>query len=104
MRYYHLAHFIDLHDGYRQLFHIEQYRLLLIQEANERFLIEAACPHRGHPLAAADVIGSDTLRCPLHGYQFALATGELRLATEEPCRGLRRYELVERATDIGVVL
>lgn len=103
MRYYQLAHFIDLHDGYRQVFQIEQHRLLLIQEAGERYLIEANCPHRDHPLAVAD-IHSQFLRCPLHGYRFALATGDLLLATEEPCRGLRRYEIVERGTDLGVML
>lgn len=103
MRYYQLARFIDLHDGYRQLFHIEQHRLLLIQEGGERFLIEATCPHRGHPLAVADLDGH-ALRCPLHGYRFALATGALLFATEERCRGLRRYDIVERGTDLGVMI
>lgn len=103
MRYYQLARFIDLHDGYRQLFHIEQHRLLLIQEGGERFLIEASCPHREHPLAVADIHDGE-LRCPLHGYRFALDSGLLLHATEEPCRGLRRYDIVEREIDLGVML
>jgi nitrite reductase/ring-hydroxylating ferredoxin subunit len=103
MRYYQLARFIDLHDGFRQLYHIEQHRLLLIQEGGERFLIEATCPHREHPLAVADIEG-DALRCPLHGYRFSLSSGSLIQATEELCRGLQRYEIVERGTDLGVML
>lgn len=105
MRYYQLAYFIDLRDGYRRLFQIEQHRLLLIQEAGQRYLIEATCPHRGHPLAAADIdLSTTSLRCPLHGYRFTLASGQLLAATEEPCRGLRLYPIVERERDLGVML
>ncbi|MDX9874610.1 MAG: Rieske (2Fe-2S) protein [Spongiibacteraceae bacterium] len=105
MRYYQLAYFIDLHDGYRQVFQIEHHRLLLIQEAGQRYLIEATCPHRGHPLTAADVDPeAGTVRCALHDYRFALNTGALLYATEEPCRGLRRYTIVERERDLGVIL
>jgi nitrite reductase/ring-hydroxylating ferredoxin subunit len=103
VHYYQLARFIDLCDGYRQLFQIDQHRLLLIQIDGQRHLIEATCPHRGHPLSEADIDG-DTLRCALHSYRFALATGELLHATEEPCRGLRHYQLVERDNSVGVFL
>lgn len=36
---------------------------------------QAACPHRGGPLADG-IIGGATLICPLHGHKFDLATGE----------------------------
>jgi SAM-dependent methyltransferase len=36
---------------------------------------------------------SGTFFHPLHGYQFALRDGRLRVAGEEACKGLRRYEV-----------
>jgi len=105
MRFYALEKFINLHDGYRRMFKIDEHHLLLLQVAGERYLLEANCPHRGHPLSEADVISEGhQLRCPLHGYVFEVESGRLQLATEEPCRDLRRYELVYRDTDLGVML
>jgi nitrite reductase/ring-hydroxylating ferredoxin subunit len=103
MRYYALEKYIDLHDGYRRVFKIDQHRLLLIQEAGALHLYAAWCPHRGHPLEEADII-DNRLRCPLHGYQFDLMTGELKVATEERCPGLRQYPVVQRERDVGVML
>ena len=102
-RFYALEKFINLHDGYRRRFQIDHYQLLLVQQAGECVLLEAFCPHRGHPLEVAD-IGDDGVRCPLHGYRFRLRDGALIAATEEPCRGLRRYPIIERDTDLGVML
>lgn len=103
MRFYLLEKFINLHDGYRRTFRIDEHQLLLIQEEGERYLVEAFCPHRGHPLDSAG-IDNHALRCPLHNYRFELGSGRVRMATEEPCRALRHYQLVERDTDLGVML
>jgi nitrite reductase/ring-hydroxylating ferredoxin subunit len=103
VRFYLLEKLINLHDGYRREFKIDERQLLLLQEQNELYLIEAFCPHRGHSLAGA-TIQNHTVRCPLHGYQFALRDGSLRLAGEEPCRALRRFDVVYRETDLGVML
>jgi nitrite reductase/ring-hydroxylating ferredoxin subunit len=103
MRFYSLEKFINLHDGYRRAFKIDEHQLLLLQENGEHYLIEALCPHRGHPLETAHV-EQHLLRCPLHNYQFDLRNGRVCSATEEPCRALRRYEITARDKDIGVML
>ncbi len=103
MRYYALEKLINLHDGYRKTFKIDEHHLLLVQEEGVRFLIESYCPHREHSLLDATVFG-DTITCPHHSYQFDLATGEVLRATEEPCRSLRRYSLVEQDRDVGIIL
>lgn len=103
VRFYQLEKLIDLYDGYRRAFRIDQHQLLLIQEQGQLYLFDAHCPHRGHPLQDA-IIQGDAIRCPLHGYQFALRDGSPRVAGEEPCKGLRRYEVVYRETDLGVML
>jgi nitrite reductase (NADH) small subunit len=38
------------------------------------FAIQAACPHRGGPLADG-LVGGTTLICPLHSWKFDLETG-----------------------------
>lgn len=103
MRFYQLEKFINLHDGYRRVFKIDELQLLLLQHDGERHLLEAHCPHRGHPLETAEV-QNNCLRCPLHGYQFQLNDGRVRVASDKPCRALRLYSLVYRDTDLGVML
>lgn len=103
LHFYSLEKYINLFDGYRKVFKIDQYNLILLQIDGERYLLESTCPHRAHPLSESDISGTD-LRCPLHGYRFDIASGALVHATEEPCRGLKRYELVSQSTDIGVML
>lgn len=103
MRFYSLEKFLNLYDGYRKVFKIDEHHFLLLQIDGERYLIESECPHRGHPLSESDIHGNQ-LRCPLHGYRFALPGGELTLATEEPCRALKSYDLIYRDREVGVWL
>lgn len=37
--------------------------------------VDAACPHRGGPLADG-IVGDACVTCPLHGWRFDLVTGE----------------------------
>jgi nitrite reductase (NADH) small subunit len=39
------------------------------------YAVQAACPHRGGPLADG-LVGGTTLICPLHAWKFDLATGQ----------------------------
>jgi nitrite reductase (NADH) small subunit len=41
------------------------------------YATQAACPHRGGPLADG-IIGGTTVICPLHGKRFDLTTGQER--------------------------
>lgn len=103
MRFFPLDKLINLYDGYTRQFKIDNLHLLLIQRAGDRYLIEAQCPHRAHPLDAA-TIDNGVIQCALHQYRFAIADGRLLHATEEPCRGLRTFELVYEGNEVGVIL
>lgn len=103
MRFYPLEKLINLHDNYTRQFKIDHRQLLLIQRAGERYLLEANCPHRAHPLDTA-TIDAGILQCSLHQYRFALADGRLLHYTEEPCRGLRVFELHYEGNELGVML
>lgn len=103
MRFYPLEKLINLHDDYVRQFKIDNLHLLLVQRHGELFLLEAHCPHRGHPLASA-AIASGIIECPLHHYQFALADGRLLRATESPCRALRVFDVVYAGNEVGVML
>jgi nitrite reductase (NADH) small subunit len=39
------------------------------------YAVQAACPHKGGPLADG-LVGGTTLICPLHGWKFDLSTGQ----------------------------
>ena len=103
MRFQALEKLINLRDGYRRSFKIDALDLLLIQQGEQRYLLEGRCPHRGHPLESAD-LDAGCLECPLHKYRFDLSTGAVAAATEEACRPLRIYELVYEGNEVGMLL
>ena len=103
MQFYPLEKLINLEDGYRRAFQIDAHHLLLLQIDGDLHLLESHCPHRAQPLLLAQLVG-DRLRCPAHGYEFSLIDGRVLRAGEEPCRALRRYEVVYRDADVGVML
>ncbi len=103
MRFHPLEKLINLRDGYTARFKIDNLSLLLLQRGEQRLLIESHCPHREHPLDVATIDG-DRIQCALHQYQFSLSTGELLIATEEPCRGLRTFELIYEGNEVGILL
>lgn len=103
MRFFSLEKLINLHDGYRRQFRIDDLELLLIQEQGERYLLESRCPHREHPLLEAELDGN-SVQCPLHAYRFSLQNGAVLKSTEEPCRALRVFTPIYEGNAIGVML
>ncbi len=103
MRFYALEKLINLNDDYSRKFKIDAVQLLLIQRSGQLYLLEANCPHRNHPLDTASIEGN-SIRCPLHQYQFSLHDGALMHASEEPCRALRTYDIVYQGNELGVIL
>jgi len=103
VRFYPLEKLINLHDSYTRTFKIDSLRLLLIQRSGDVFLIESVCPHKEHPLEVAS-IDRGVIQCALHQYQFSIADGRLIKATEEPCRGLRVFDVVYQGNEIGLML
>jgi nitrite reductase (NADH) small subunit len=55
--------------------------------SGEVFATNAACPHRGGPLADG-LVGGHSVVCPLHGFVFDLRTGE---APDRECARLVTY-------------
>ena len=50
--------------------------IALFRTADDRvFALRDRCPHKGGPLSQGIVAG-DTVTCPLHGWNIALASGE----------------------------
>jgi nitrite reductase/ring-hydroxylating ferredoxin subunit len=103
MRFHPLDRLINLHDNYLRVFKIDNLQLLLTQRLGELFIIEANCPHRGHPLDQAS-IQEGVIRCALHQYQFSIEDGQLLHATEESCRALRTYQVIYEGSEVGVML
>lgn len=103
MRFQPLEKLINLREGYSRKFNINNLQLMLVQHLDELYLFEAHCPHRAHPLNAAN-LEDGILRCPMHQYEFSLKDGRLLRATEEPCRGLRTFPVVYEGNELGVVL
>jgi nitrite reductase/ring-hydroxylating ferredoxin subunit len=103
MRYYSLEKYINLFDGYRKVFKIDSHHLMLLQLDGDRYLIESNCPHREYPLSSSDLEGME-LVCPQHGYRFDIQSGALKHFSEEPCRNLLCFDLVDRDNEVGVML
>jgi len=103
MTYYLLEHRSNLHDNYRRVFSIAGHDLLLLQHQGTLHLLDNICPHAGYPMTDAQLIGTN-LRCPMHGYLFAIDDGACVAAYEGPCRDLPTYRIEYREQEIGVML
>lgn len=90
-----------LYDGYRKPIKLAGQQLLLLQEAGRVLLIRNQCPHAGAPLTHA-TCNNNRLRCPLHGIEFDLATGQ---SSSLACvNTLEFLPLVYEGSSIGVDL
>ena len=102
MRFYPLEKMMNLEDGYTRQFKIDALQLLLVQREGSVHLLEAPCPHRGHPPSEGE-IADGVMRCPRHNYRFSLQDGT-PLQQVEHCRALRVWPLVYEGNEIGVML
>jgi nitrite reductase/ring-hydroxylating ferredoxin subunit len=103
MTFFGIDSLANLHDGYQKAVSIKGRELLLVQEDGRHYIIENVCPHAGYPLTNGRIIKGQ-IRCPMHGYLFALDTGSCTYITEGPCRGLHTYLPVVRDGQIGLLL
>ena len=103
MTFFPLADIASLHDGYRETFLVAGCHLLLLQHDGKAYLVDNICPHAGYPMRDGQVIDGN-LRCPMHGYLFALADGACVASYEGPCRGIQVYELRQQGDMLGVML
>jgi nitrite reductase/ring-hydroxylating ferredoxin subunit len=103
MTFFPIDHLVSLHDGYQRAISIKGRELLLVQSGGEHYILENVCPHAGYAMTNGKLINGQ-IRCPMHGYLFALDSGSCTYFTEGPCRGLHTYPPVIRDGMIGLLL
>lgn len=74
---------------------VEGRRVAVYRTAEGFHAIDAACPHRGGPLADG-LVADSCVTCPLHGWRFDLRTG----AGLGNHPGVERHEVVERRGEL----
>lgn len=90
-----------LHDGYQKAIKVGRHELLLVQDEGRIYLIENRCPHMDAPLTFAS-IRTGIVRCPMHGIEFNLQTGEGR--TPAPLPPIKTFVPVYEGNLVGVDL
>lgn len=73
-------------------------RLALFRTRGGWRAVQAACPHRGGPLADG-IVADASVTCPLHQRRFSLETGE---PLGHDCRALTVYALSEQDGELYV--
>ncbi len=76
--------------GEGRTFHLGLRNVAVFRTRAGVFATDAMCPHRGGRLADG-LVGDGKVICPLHGYKFALATGE---ALGNACTALATHRTV----------
>jgi nitrite reductase/ring-hydroxylating ferredoxin subunit len=104
MNYIALDKLLHLHDGYRQVFQIQNHKILLIQEHGRRYAIQADCPHSDWPLQNS-IVSSGEIICSQHGWSFNLSTGSAsnERSISGGCR-LKCYKLAFEGSTVGILL
>ncbi|MYM62201.1 Rieske (2Fe-2S) protein [Pseudomaricurvus sp. HS19] len=88
-----------LHDGYRKVIRLGRGELLLLQEEGRVHIVSNQCTHMNAPLHNGTVT-QGYLRCPLHGLEFSLDSGEPRVSG---CmQALQVYRPVYEGNTIGI--
>ena len=103
MQYYPLEKISNLHAAYRNTFRLAGHHLLLLVHEDRPFVVDNICPHAGYPMDEGLIIDGQ-LRCPMHGYLFALENGQCMASYEGPCENINVYDVVEQEGEIGVYL
>lgn len=101
MAYQSLEKLHQLQEGYRRIFKVAGRDLLLLQEEGRTYLMTNRCPHMDAPLHKASV-AAGVLRCPVHGIEFDLRTGEA-LDAPPGCVGpLEFIPLIYEGNTVGI--
>jgi nitrite reductase/ring-hydroxylating ferredoxin subunit len=76
------------------------FNICIVKTSAGVFAIEDACNHAGASLSKGPV-GDGCIACPLHGYVFALATGEL-LRPKRLCDPQRTFVVREQNGQVEI--
>ncbi|GCF10613.1 Rieske (2Fe-2S) protein [Dictyobacter arantiisoli] len=87
---YNLGPLARLPHGEGRTFQIGTHSIAVFRTRNdELYATQAACPHKGGPLADG-LVGDGKVVCPLHSYKFQLATGA---SIGNTCAALETYPI-----------
>ena len=103
MKFYPLEKLHQLHEGYCRPFSIAGRELLLFQNDGQTYLINNRCPHMDAPLNRA-TFTKGSLRCPVHGIEFELASGKAQGALASCLSPLSKLQIAYEGNMLGVIL
>jgi nitrite reductase/ring-hydroxylating ferredoxin subunit len=93
-----LEKLLNLEEGYRQRFVVQGTPVILMVIEGRHVLFEDRCPHQGAPLFSGAITAA-TIRCPRHGFEFDVFTGQ---ALSVSCQRLRLLDLAYDHDRIGI--
>ena len=106
----------ELPPGARKLVNVKGRPIAIFNLGGEMFGLLNRCPHQGGSLCHGAITGlieashageyrlsreGEILRCPWHGWEYKLKTGE---CAPDPRMRLRSYEVVQREGGVYVVI
>jgi nitrite reductase/ring-hydroxylating ferredoxin subunit len=80
-----VAEAADLPPGKGRTVHVKGREFALWNLEGQFYCIDDQCPHRGGPLGAGNLDGSEVV-CPLHGWGVDLRTGQCASRPDRPVR------------------
>ena len=91
-------------DGFRQVVRVHHQEILIAHEQGKTIIVENRCPHMQASIAQSRISAS-TLKCPSHGIEFDLITGQALGPAAASCEGgLKFFNAVFDGDYIGVNL
>ena len=103
MKFYPLEKLHQLCDGYTKAFRVAGKDLLLLQNEGKTYLITNRCPHMDAPLTRA-TLEPGSIRCPVHGIEFELTSGQAKGALAGCLADLEKYQITYEGNELGVML
>ncbi|MGB5072683.1 MAG: Rieske 2Fe-2S domain-containing protein [Bacteroidota bacterium] len=89
-----------LREGKGRSFPVDGRELALFLVGGAVFAIENLCPHQHIPVLAEGELDGTVITCPMHGWQFDLATGRSVNASSR----LTQYDVIIQGDDVMVAI
>lgn len=99
-KYERLGRIEEVSDGNPKVFRLGNREIAVFQSGGRYFAVKNLCPHHGVQLSGGSVV-NHRLRCPGHGFQFDLETGQ---CDRDPSLCASTFELKVQDSELFVRL
>lgn len=100
MKFVALEKLFKLTEGFKASYKVGANELILLRHNDKDIIIDARCPHAGASMVKGKLV-EGRIRCPQHGLEFSIESGEVCNLQNGPCGRLQYIQPAYEGSYIG---